>query len=464
MTYEELGIDPTRLKRDYIKNPLKRREFANKDDLYYLAIELLLLPENFIALFNWNVNKVNYMLKKLNICRTGNVLVNYRKKCFKQKYGVENPQQIKRIRQKTAETNIKRYGGVAPMCSAKIKDEALTTFFSNRNELDIETAKNRRKIKNQKHEEYRKTHPKILPLTYEEFKITANKIHNNKYAYPDQEFKNLYTKIKIICPIHGEFKQYPNYHLKGGGCRFCAIENDIKRKYMSQEQFIAKCKKIFPDYDYSQVIYTGTHHSVDVVCPKHGKFTILASNILANHGCPRCKQRTPTKESFVEAANIKHFNEYDYSKAIYINNNIKLEIICPKHGSFWSTPGNHLAGKGCPKCKTSKGENKIRDILNSLNIVFVEQKRFKDCKDKKPLPFDFYLEDYNTCIEYQGEQHYMPVKRGNQTLEQLNEALKQVQFHDSIKRNYCKEKGIELLEIHYNEDIEVKLKEFIEKK
>ena len=233
---------------------------------------------------------------------------------------------------------------------------------------------------------------------------------------------------------------------------------------MSQEQFIEKCKKIFPDYDYSQVNYIGTHYFVDIICPKHGKFTTLASNLLAKHGCPRCNQRTPTKESFVEIANIRHHNKYDYSKAIYINNNTKLEIICPKHGSFWSTPGNHLVGKGCPKCKTSKGENRIRDILNSLNVVFVEQKRFKDCKDKKPLPFDFYLEDYNACIEYQGEQHYILVKRGNQTLEQLNDILKRVQFHDSIKRNYCKEKGIELLEIRYDEDIEVKLKEFIEKK
>lgn len=55
-------------------------------------------------------------------------------------------------------------------------------------------------------------------MTYEEFKIAANAIHTSKYTYPDQEFKNLYTKIKIACPKHGIFEQYPNYHLKGGGC------------------------------------------------------------------------------------------------------------------------------------------------------------------------------------------------------------------------------------------------------
>ena len=42
-------------------------------------------------------------------------------------------------------------------------------------------------------------------------------------------------------------------------------------------------------------------------------------------------------------------------------------------------------------------------------MIFESQKRFKDCKDKRQLPFDFYLPSYNVCIEYQGEQHYRPI-------------------------------------------------------
>lgn len=297
-------------------------------------------------------------------------------------------------------------------------------------------------------------------MTYEEFVKKANIIHNFKYKYPKQL---IYSdkKIKICCLKHGEFLQYTKHHLNGHGCRKCAIEKDSLRKYMSQEQFIEKCKKYHPEYDYSKVIYKGTHYTVDIICPKHGVFTTLASNLLAGHGCDRCYRRPSTKESFIEAAIKIHGNKYDYSKVNYINNNTKVEIICPKHGSFWSTPGNHLSGKGCFKCQSSKGEKKIRKLLTEMNIDFIEQKRFKDCRDKNPLPFDFYLPKYNLCVEYQGEQHYIPIKRGNISKEQMKENLKKVQKRDRIKHKYCKEKGILLLEIKYTDNIEKKLKEVV---
>ena len=64
-------------------------------------------------------------------------------------------------------------------------------------------------------------------MTYEEFINLANNIHNHKYSYPKQKFKNLYTKIKIMCPKHGMFEQRPNTHLKGHGCKKCATEKGI---------------------------------------------------------------------------------------------------------------------------------------------------------------------------------------------------------------------------------------------
>ena len=294
-------------------------------------------------------------------------------------------------------------------------------------------------------------------MIYEEFINLANNIHNYKYSYPKQEFKNLYTKIKIICPKHGMFEQRPNTHLKGHGCKKCFIETDTLRKYMYQEQFIKRCKQLFPNYDYSKTIYKGTHYKVNVICPKHGLFTAWASNLLAGHGCSKCYSRPSTKESFIEAAIKIHGNKYDYSKVEYRNNNTKVEIICPKHGSFWSTPGNHLSGKGCLKCQSSKGEKRIREILKEKDINFIEQKRFKDCKFKNPLPFDFYLPEYNICIEYQGEQHYLPIKRGKQSLKEAILKLQYVQNNDKIKREYCIKNNIKLLEITYKDDIQAVL-------
>lgn len=95
-------------------------------------------------------------------------------------------------------------------------------------------------------------------------------------------------------------------------------------------------------------------------------------------------------------------------------------------------------------CKSSKGELKILKFLKTHNIEYIAQKRFDDCKFKQPLPFDFYLPDYNMCIEYDGELHFKEVDYFGGK-EQLNLQQK----HDNIKNKYCQENNIKLLRIPY---------------
>lgn len=57
------------------------------------------------------------------------------------------------------------------------------------------------------------------------------------------------------------------------------------------------------------------------------------------------------KINFIKKANFIFNNKFDYSKVNYINNKTKVEIICPIHGSFETTPHSHLRSKyGCKKC------------------------------------------------------------------------------------------------------------------
>ena len=48
-----------------------------------------------------------------------------------------------------------------------------------------------------------------------------NNIHNGKYDYSKVNYVKTTVKVDIICPIHGEFKQTPQAHLKGQGCPLC---------------------------------------------------------------------------------------------------------------------------------------------------------------------------------------------------------------------------------------------------
>lgn len=87
-------------------------------------------------------------------------------------------------------------------------------------------------------------------------------------------------------------------------------------------------------------------------------------------------------------------------------------------------------------------KKKITEVLNKYNIKYEREKRFDDCKNKKALPFDFYLPDYNILIEYNGLQHYKDIDIGRTEL-----AL--IQHRDSIKKKYCEDNNIQLIIIPY---------------
>jgi hypothetical protein len=81
----------------------------------------------------------------------------------------------------------------------------------------------------------------------------------------------------------------------------------------------------------------------------------------------------------------------------------------------------------------------------------------ENCKDKQKLPFDFYLPNYNICIEFNGEQHYKPIKwfGGEKTLEGIKK-------RDKIKMEYCQNNNIPLIIINNdNYDLQKKLSLFI---
>lgn len=78
--------------------------------------------------------------------------------------------------------------------------------------------------------------------------------------------------------------------------------------------------------------------------------------------------RKKTKEEFIKEAVMVHGNKYDYSKVVYVNNNTKVEIICPEHGSFWQRPNDHLKKNGYPKERYNNVKGKIYDKgKNDLN-------------------------------------------------------------------------------------------------
>jgi len=103
--------------------------------------------------------------------------------------------------------------------------------------------------------------------------------------------------------------------------------------------------------------------------------------------------------------------------------------------------------------RRSMGERTIYNWLKTNNIEFESEKRFSDCRNIRPLPFDFYLLDHNVLIEFDGKQHFKPFWFGHFTTPDFRTKMKlqftKIQYHDSIKNDYCLNKNIELIRIPY---------------
>lgn len=277
--------------------------------------------------------------------------------------------------------------------------------------------------------------------------------HNNLYDYDLIDYINAHKKVKIICKEHGVFEQRPNDHLNGKGCSLC--NGGVK---LNTNQFIIKSKEIHGDkYDYSLSKYNTSYDKIKIICKEHGIFEQKSNGHLNGKGCPFCNGGVKlSKAVFIKKSKHIHKDKYDYSLVNYVNSHTKIKIICKEHGVFNQLPYQHLNNNGCPKCKESKGEKDIRNILEKNNIIFESEKRFGNCKDKLPLPFDFYLPNQNTLIEYDGKQHFEPINFFGG-----NKSLILQQKRDKIKNIYCKENNINLIRIKYDDNINEKIKQML---
>ncbi len=221
-------------------------------------------------------------------------------------------------------------------------------------------------------------------------------------------------------------------------------------KRLTTEEYVTKCKLTHGDtYDYSAVNYVRSKDKVTIICKKHGPFKQWASDHRRGFGCSECSQKANgTTEKFIKKAREIHGDFYDYSKVNYITSTVNIVITCPKHGDFQTKPTYHIYGTqiGCAKCHRSKGELAIEAWLTNNDIKFEDQKRFDTFRMKK---FDFYLPDYNMCIEYDGAQHFFEKHQLTSDKKLAKKLFEDVQIRDKEKTLFCLRNGIRLLRIPY---------------
>lgn len=203
------------------------------------------------------------------------------------------------------------------------------------------------------------------------------------------------------------------------------------------------------DLDLTNFVYGGRDTKSLVRCKVCGyEWETTPRVLLGNHGCPICniknghaKMRS-SQDDVVQKLLEIYGDKYDFSKVEYVNARTKIEVVCKKHGSFFTMPHDLFNLHGCPYCRQSRGEQMVKRALENGGMEFVQQHSFEWMKLSTygKLSYDFYIPSKNIAIECQGRQHFEVVSAfgGEETF------LKTIE-RDKKKKELTKEHGIELI-------------------
>lgn len=294
--------------------------------------------------------------------------------------------------------------------------------------------------------------------TPEEFEKEVHGLVGDEYTILTPYVK---SKIKLRMRHNKcgyEYMVRPNDFLCGSRCPNC-----FKPHKRTTESFKKEVYNLVGDEYTVLGKYVNTMTKIKMrhnVCGKVSYY--IPNNFLRGSRCFYCSYKVRAKEQSKSLADFKKDvynlvgNDYTVVSE-YVNSKTPIAIKHNKCNSIsYIRPNDFLSnGIRCHHCTSSRGEQLLAKSLSDHKITYIPQKRFKDCVNPKTgykLPFDFYIPLYKICIEFDGKQHYQPVKYFGGS-----DSFKALQYRDRIKTNYCREKGIKLIRINYTniEDIDL---------
>lgn len=277
------------------------------------------------------------------------------------------------------------------------------------------------------------------------------------YIFVDMHKENKNIQIDFICPIHEDKGVQTNSwsaistnkqackYCNGIGRGTCDFQKIVNEKYNGTIDVLGE--------------YVSARNKIKVCCNIHNyTWEPKAYNLMSGFGCPLCGRERTEEARRLSRDEIKDRLDNlfpDITFTYYPSSSKEDTIIkCDDCGYEWGVNTKNLLYGGCscvcPKCNISSGEKSVMNYLDNKEINYISQYRTDECKDKNVLPFDFYLPGYNMMIEFDGEHHYYPLLRSRKEFigDTYDNYIRTI-YHDELKNQYCKNKGILLIRIPY---------------
>lgn len=270
----------------------------------------------------------------------------------------------------------------------------------------------------------------------------------------DSEWVNSKTPMRFRCECGNTFVTDWNHFQQGRThCTECAKRAQYNEKRLSEEDILARIAQR-SDSEWVSGEYKNQNSVLTLRCSCGNLFPVSCQVLFYSRTflkCPTCSSKLRSDMLKMSIEDIAKYSADHGAQLIsteYVGAREPLLFQC-SCGRTYKCSWNEFYSSHQHRCsycgkRVSKGEWRIEKALADAGIFYEKEKRFPDCVYVRPLPFDFFLPDYQTCIEFDGEQHYREVAFGGS-----REHFEDIKKRDQIKTDYCKAKGLRLIRIPY---------------
>jgi hypothetical protein len=263
-------------------------------------------------------------------------------------------------------------------------------------------------------------------------KIVEETIKNKGFILKSSPNINFWDEVDLHCPKHQHnwTTQFGHLEREGSNCKYCGSDAHDLNELIS---FLTANKVTFIE----RIPGKNNVQNIRVRCETHNHIwkSNAADLLKCDRWCYDCKwEERKTSYEIIKA--IVEGNQGTLLTENCVGSLTKIQVKCENNHEFPTYYDNINQGYWCPLCP-NKSQTQLAKVLQEIfpnNPQKYNFRGFDWLKDKRKLEIDIWLSDLKLAIEYDGEQHFRPVKFAKSiTDSEAMESFKELKSRDAIK-------------------------------